>query len=268
MKKDSERTAAAGARMPVLFVGHGNPMNAIEDNAYVRAWRAQGRLLPRPKAILCISAHWFGRGSWVHGAERPRTIYDFYGFPPELYRQRYGCPGAPELAERVRGLLKGARVGWDLDWGVDHGCWVPLMHLFPDAGVPVCQLSLDYTKPTRAHYELGRRLAPLRRESVLIVGSGNVPHNLGMFDFERDADPFPWAVRFDEKVKRLILDRDHEALIEYEKLGRDAELSIPTPDHFWPLLYALALQEPDEQVEFFVEGIAHASVSMRSLRIG
>jgi 4,5-DOPA dioxygenase extradiol len=254
-------------RLPVLFVGHGNPMNALEDNQYVRAWQAQGRLLPRPKAILCISAHWFVRGTSVHVADRPQTLYDFYGFPAELYEQHYDCPGSPELARRVQRLIKHAQVGADLDWGVDHGTWVPLKRMFPKADVPVVQLSLDYSKPARFHYDLAKELAPLRREGILIIGSGNVPHNLGRFEPERDAEPYPWAVEFDETLKKLIQTRDHESLINYEKLGYAAKLSIPTPDHYLPLLYALALQESDEQVEFFAEGIAHGSISMRSLKI-
>jgi 4,5-DOPA dioxygenase extradiol len=253
----------ASERMPAFFVGHGNPMNLIEDNAWSRAWTGLGKSLPKPRAVLCVSAHWYVQGTYVHGAELPRTIHDFYGFPPELYAMRYPCPGSPEAAREAQDLLDGKDVGWDLEWGVDHGAWMPLARVFPDADVPVFQLSVDYTKPASFHYELARRLAPLRRRGVMIVGSGNVVHNLGMLEYERDAKPFDWAKAFDERVKALILDGDDRALIDYGALGEEAALAVPTPDHYLPMLSMLALREKGEAPSFFAEGIAHGSVSMR-----
>ncbi|HTK04956.1 MAG TPA: 4,5-DOPA dioxygenase extradiol [Candidatus Eisenbacteria bacterium] len=254
-------------RMPVVFVGHGNPMNLIEDNAYSRAWTALGESLPRPSAILCVSAHWFVHGTFVHAAARPRTIHDFYGFPPELYARAYPCPGSPELAEEVRKTVKGADVRPDLEWGVDHGAWMPLGRMYPKADIPTFQLSIDHSKPAAFHYALAKELAPLRRKGVLIVGSGNIVHNLGMIEYAQDAAPYDWAAAFDARVGSLIMDGDHDALMDYEKLGDEAALAVPTPDHYFPLLTALALQEKGEQPSFFVEGIAHGSVSMRSFTI-
>lgn len=253
--------------MPVLFVGHGNPLNAIQDSVFSRAWHAQGKLLPKPSAVLCVSAHWFVHGTYIHGSKKPRTIYDFYGFPPELYQVRYDCPGSPEYAKEAQGLVKKAKVLWDTEWGLDHGTWVIMKHMFPRADVPVFQMSVDYTKPSEFHYALAKELAPLREKGVLIIASGNIVHNLDMFKFDQNAKPFDWAIEFDEKVKSLILAGDHRALIDYEKLGIAARFSIPTPDHYWPLLYALALQKKNEVPRFFIEGIAHASASMRALII-
>lgn len=267
-KKTAEGFFPATTKMPALFFGHGSPMNIIEDNAFSRAWRAMGKKLEKPSAVLCISAHWFVRGSYVHGAERPKTIHDFYGFPQELYAMRYGCPGSPEGAKEVRRMVKGVDVGWDVDdWGLDHGAWMVLHHLFPKADVPVFQMSIDYSKPASFHYELAKELASLRERGVLIIGSGNIVHNLGIID----PDPnvvFDWASAFDTKVKSLILDRDHAALIDYGKLGEEAMLSIPTPDHYLPLLSVLALQEKEEDLSFFVDGIVHGSIGMRGLIIG
>lgn len=255
-------------RMPVLFVGHGNPMNAVEENRFTRAWIEQAKTLPKPSAILCVSAHWFIGKTLVHGGAKPKTIHDFYGFPRELYEIRYGCPGAPGFAQQVRSLIRKAKIGLDQDWGLDHGAWVPLMRLFPTADIPTFQLSIDFTKPSAFHYDLGKELAPLRHEGVLIVCSGNFVHNLGVMRFERDSDPFPWADNSDQLIKSLILEDDHRSLIHYEKLGKEVQLSIPTPDHYWPLLYALGLKEKGDSVALFAEGIAHASISMASVRIG
>ncbi len=253
--------------MPALFIGHGSPANALEDNAYTRAWIEMGKNLAKPSAILCISAHWFTDGTYVHGRERPQTIHDYYGFPPELYAIRYNCPGAPELARDVQKSVTKTSVLWDEDWGLDHGCWVVIRHLFPNADVPVFQMSLDATKPPQFHYDLAKELAALRRRGVLIVGSGNIVHNLGLISFDHITTPYDWALEFDEVSKKLIDDGNHQALIDYKKLGHAAQLSIPTPDHYWPLLYTLALQEPGESVNFFAEGHTHKSISMRSLII-
>lgn len=253
--------------MPVLFVGHGSPMNAIEKNKYSEAWKAMGKKLPKPRAILCISAHWFINGTYVHGSAHPKTIHDFWGFPKELYEMKYPCRGAPELAKEVQKLVKKCRVGWDLDWGLDHGTWSVMSRMFPEAKIPVFQLSLDLTKPSEYHYQLAKELAPLREMGVLIVGSGNLVHNLGRVRFDDDSPPYDWAVEFDHLVRNLILNGDHKSLIAYEKLGKAALLSVPTPDHYWPLLYALGLQDMNDAVDFFAEGIALGNVSMRSLII-
>jgi 4,5-DOPA dioxygenase extradiol len=253
-------------RMPVLFVGHGSPMNAIEDNEFSRAWTEAGKTLPRPKAILCVSAHWETSGSQVTAMDQPKTIYDFYGFPPELYAKTYPAPGSPQLAQRVVELVRPVEVQPDLSWGLDHGTWSVLARLFPQADVPVVQLSLDRGKSPQAHYDLGGQLKPLRDEGVLIVGSGNIVHNLGMIVWEDTA--FDWAVEFDAKVKRWILDEDHAAIIDYPKQGRAAALAINSAEHFKPLLYALGAGEPGEPVSFFAEKLWGGSLSMRSLRIG
>lgn len=252
-------------RLPVLFVGHGSPVNALEDNAFTRQWIDVGKKLPKPNAVLCISAHWFTDGSYVHGAKQPQTIHDYYGFPPELYALTYPCPGAPEIAKDIQTTITTTKILWDEDWGLDHGCWVVIRHLFPAADVPVFQLSLDATKPPQFHYDLAKELAYLRRKGVLIIGSGNIVHNLGLITFEENTKPYDWAIEFDETVKKYITEGNHLPLVTYKKLGEAAHLSIPTPDHYLPLLYTLALQEKDEQAEFFAEGVTFKSVSMRSL---
>jgi len=254
--------------MPALFIGHGNPMNGIEDNEFVRSWLALGDRLPRPRAILSVSAHWLTEGTYVHRSAKPQTIHDFWGFPEELYQVSYPSPGSPELAGDIISLLGETTVEPDNDWGLDHGTWVPLLRLFPAADIPVLQLSVDLTRPAAYHYDLGRRLAPLRDEGVLIMGSGNIVHNLGRARFDRESAPYDWAQRFDELSRELIEAGDHEALVAYEKLGRDAALSIPTPDHFWPLMYVLGLQAEGDAVSFPVNGLAHASVSMRAVAFG
>jgi 4,5-DOPA dioxygenase extradiol len=259
---------AASERMPVLFVGHGNPMSAIAPDRYCRAWAEAGKALPRPRAVLAISAHWFVRGTFAHAGARPRTNHDFYGFPEELYAQSYPCPGAPQAAEELRGTVARVRVGLDTAWGVDHGTWIVAKRLFPQADIPVFQLSIDSTQPPQFHYDLGRQLAPLRRRSVLVLASGNMVHNLGMLQHEPQAQPYDWALEFDALLAGCLRRGEHRRLIACESLGAGAALAVPTPDHYWPLLYALGLQEQDEQPEFFAEGIAHASISMRSFRLG
>lgn len=258
-------TAVAG-KMPVLFLGHGSPMNAIEDNAFRREWQALGRQLPRPRAILCVSAHWETRGVYISAAVRPDTIHDFYGFPKALFDVRYGAPGSPELAHRVAELLSASRVHLDPARGLDHGAWGVLGPMYPDADIPVVQLSLSSLQPGAWHYDLARALAPLRDEGVLVVGSGNIVHNLRLFRFN-DPTPYDWALRFDEEVAERIADGHHEGLLGYETLGPDALLSIPTPEHYLPLLYVLALQADDEPVRFLNEQVL-GSISMRSVVIG
>jgi 4,5-DOPA dioxygenase extradiol len=253
-------------RMPVLFLGHGSPMNAIENNEFSRAWIALGKTLPSPKAILCISAHWETEGTQVTAMEKPRTIYDFYGFPPELYAMKYPVPGSPEFARHVRDLVGEDRISPDLTWGLDHGTWSVLSRLFPKADVPVIQLSLDTIKSAQEHYDLGRQLQPLRDEKILIVGSGNIVHNLRVAVFDDTA--YDWAVEFDGKVKQWILDDNHAAIIQYDKQGSQAALAVNSAEHYKPLLYALGAKEPGEPVSFFTEKVWGGSISMRSVRIG
>jgi 4,5-DOPA dioxygenase extradiol len=255
--------------MPAVFFGHGNPMNALQDNAYTQAWSALGADLPRPKAVLAISAHWYLPGTLVTAMETPRTIHDFGGFPAELYRARYPAPGDPALARRVQALLAPLSVGSDQLWGLDHGTWAVLCHVYPQAEIPIVQLSIDESQPPAFHYELGRLLAPLRDEGILIAGSGNLVHNLEAYAWGRHAaKPFDWAVRFEERVRRSLASGDDLTLVDYEALGSDALLSVPTPEHYLPLLYVLGARRSGEPVSFPVEGVDGGSISMLSVRVG
>jgi 4,5-DOPA dioxygenase extradiol len=255
--------------MPAVFFGHGNPMNAIQQNAYTEAWRSIGRAMPRPRAILSVSAHWYLPGTWVTAVESPRTIHDFGGFPRELFEVTYPAPGNPALASRVQSLLAPVPVGRDTQWGLDHGTWSVLCHVFPEADIPVVQLSIDETQPGAFHYELGKRLAPLRDEGVLIMGTGNLVHNLHAYGWgRRVVAPYDWALRFEERARAMLRDGEDGPLIAYESMGRDAVLSVPTPDHYLPLLYVLPLRRPDDRVRFPVEGFDGGSVSMLSVQIG
>jgi 4,5-DOPA dioxygenase extradiol len=256
-------------RLPAIFLGHGNPMNALYDNPWTQGWAMVGRRLPRPRAVLSVSAHWYLPGTAVTSMEAPRTIHDFGGFPRELFALQYPAPGDPDLARRVRELLQPLEVRADLSWGLDHGTWSVLSHVFPAADVPVVQLSIDETQPPAFHYGLGRRLRPLREEGVLLVGSGNVVHNLHAYAWGRHpAEPFDWALRFEALARELMLRGEHAPLLDYEALGRDAELSVPTPEHFLPLLYVLGASEPGEAVSFPVEGMDGGSISMLSVQFG
>lgn len=255
-------------KMPVLFVGHGSPMNAIEINEYSNAWEKIATEIPRPNVILAISAHWYARGTMVHGSEHPKTIHDFYGFPRELYKESYPAVGSPVYARATKELLMKANVGWDLDWGLDHGTWVVTKCMYPQADIPVFQLSIDFTKPGQYHFDIGTKLQELRNRGVLILASGNIVHNLNLINFEESAKPFEWAQEFDEISSKLIDSREYQKLIDYQSLGQSAKLSIPTPDHYFPLLYALGAQQKDEEISTFVSGIEYGSISMRSLRIG
>ncbi len=254
------------SKMPVLFVGHGSPMNAIEKNEFSDAWAEAGKSLPKPQAILAVSAHWETLGTKVTAMEKPRTIYDFYGFPKELYEVQYPAPGAPDLAETVRRAIKMTAVQPDLTWGLDHGTWSVLARMFPNADVPVVQMSLDRSKNPAYHYQLGQQLRELREEGVLIIGSGNIVHNLRMVVFKDVA--FDWATKFDHEVQQRILDDDHDPLIHYEKLGDFAALSINSGEHYLPLLYTLGLKEAGEPVSFFTDKVWGGSISMRSVKIG
>lgn len=255
--------------MPAIFFGHGSPMNAIGQNSYTEAWAEIGRSIPRPKAILCVSAHWYIPAVAVTAMERPRTIHDFGGFPPELFAVQYPAPGSSELARRIQDLLGESIIADEGDWGLDHGTWSVLVHVYPDADIPVVQLSINENEPASFHYDLGKKLASLRDEGVLVIGSGNLVHNLHTYAWGRhDVEAFDWAQRFDEKARELILNDNHEPLVNYETLGRDALLSAPTPDHYLPLLYILALRREGERVTFPVEGFDGGSISMTSVQIG
>lgn len=250
--------------MPVAFLGHGSPMWAIEPNPYVEPWAQLAAELPRPKAILCISAHWYTNGTGVTAMERPRTIHDFGGFPQALFDVEYTAPGDPALAARVADLLKPAHVVLDQQWGFDHGTWCLLRRIYPEADIPVIQLSIDATKPNAFHYELGQRLAPLRDEGVLILGSGNIVHNLSMLKFD-DQTPYDWARSFSDSVKDHIASGEHAPLIDYLSMGRRAELSAPTPEHYLPLLYVLGAIRPEDKITFPIEGFEAGSLSMLSI---
>ena len=255
--------------VPAVFFGHGNPMNALGSNAYTEAWRQMGAEIPRPKAILSISAHWYVPGTGVTVATAPRTIHDFGGFPAELYQVRYPAPGDPELAKRVQQILAPLDVQLDSSWGLDHGTWSVLRHVYPAADIPVVQISIDESKPASFHFEIGRKLALLREEGVLIAGSGNLVHNLHTYAWGRHPrDPYDWAVRFEDAARQMILAGDHKPLVGYETLGPDAALSIPTPDHYLPLLYVLATAQANDAVHFPVEGVDDRSISMLSVQIG
>lgn len=255
--------------MPAIFIGHGNPMNAISRNAYTDGWAAIGKSIPRPKAVLAVSAHWYISGCAVTANSAPRTIHDFGGFPKELYEAEYPAPGSPELARRVKDLLSPVSVELDKSWGLDHGTWSVLTHVFPNADIPVVQLSIDERQPPLFHYEMGKRLAALRKEGVLVIGSGNLVHNLHSYAWGNNgAQTFDWAVRFEQQVRELLLKGDDAQIVAYKGLGRDATLSVPTPDHYLPLLYVLGLRKENEEISFPVQGVDGGSVSMLAVRIG
>jgi len=257
------------SRQSAIFFGHGSPMNALLRNPYTEAWERIGREGKRPKAILSISAHWFVPETGVTIGTAPKTIHDFGGFPRELYQVQYPAPGDPELARRVQHLLAPLPVTLDLSWGLDHGTWSVLRHVYPEADIPVVQLSIDESKPSAFHFEIGQRLAPLRDEGVLIVGSGNLVHNLHAYAWGRHTpEPFDWAVRFEGLAKEMMLAGEYLPLIEYERLGDDALLSVPTPEHFLPLLYVLATRQAGESTTFPVHGVDGGSISMLAVEIG
>jgi 4,5-DOPA dioxygenase extradiol len=255
-------------RMPALFLGHGSPMNALEHNLHTAAWRELGATLPRPKAILSVSAHWYVGGTAVTAMQQPKTIHDFGGFPQALFDVRYPAPGDPALAARVKQLLSPLDVGLDPSWGLDHGTWSVLTHVYPAADIPVVQLAIDATQPAEFHYRLGSQLGPLRDEGVLILGSGNIVHNLRAINWNADAPGYDWAQRFDAAVRDCLAHNDHAALIGYENFGSDARLSVPTPEHYLPLLYIAGLQQAGEPLRFPTEGLQNGSISMRSVLVG
>ncbi len=257
-------------KMPALFIGHGSPMNALENNSYTKEWKRIGKEIPEPKAILCISAHWLTQGTLVTHAEHPKTIHDFGGFPEKLFKVQYPAPGSPEWAKRIRDTVTEPKIGLDDEWGLDHGTWSILIHMAPKANIPVLQLSIDLHKPPQFHYELGRRLAPLRRHGLLIIGSGNMVHNLSMVAFDKINERFgyDWALEMDEYCKRNILLGNHDPLIHYTALGKSALQSVPTPDHYYPFLYILGLQEKGESATLFNEGPLAGSLTMTSVKVG
>src|SRR5947207_13780223 len=254
-------TSQTASRMPAIFFGHGSPMNTLERNRYTEAWRQLGAQVGKPKAILAISAHWYIPGTAVTAMREPKTIHDFYGFPQALFDVQYPAPGDPQLAARVRELLGPVEVQLDESWGLDHGTWSVLKHAYPAAEIPVVQLTIDGTQAPPFHYETGKRLAPLRDEGVLVAGSGNVVHNLRLMKRAGGA-PVDWAVRFNERIRQALASRDHRALVDLEKLGEDARLSVPTPEHYLPLLYIAALQGDDEPMSLVVDGYDLGSVGM------
>lgn len=259
------------AQMPVLFFGHGSPMNAIEVNDFTRKWNEIGTQIPKPHAVLCISAHWETKGTFVTAMQKPQTIHDFGGFPEELYQVQYPAQGMPELANEVKGIVKKTDVGLNQDWGLDHGTWSVVKHLYPNADIPVIQLSLDYSQPPIYHYELAKELSALRNKGILIIGSGNIVHNLGLIAWDKINTPgygFDWAMEANDKMKKFILTGDHTSLINYKSQGKAFDLAIPSPEHFLPMLYTLALQGENENISLFNDQAMMGSLTMTSLRIG
>ena len=269
--KFAESLETTGSVMPVLFIGHGSPMNGIEDNVFSRGWKDMARGIPVPKAVLVISAHWLSRGTRVTAMEFPKTIHDFSGFPPALYDVRYPAPGDPSLARETAALISTTEVTPDHDWGLDHGAWTVVRHMYPEADIPVLQLSIDFTRGHQYHYDLARELRSLRSKGVLIIGSGNMVHNLRMVAWDRleeEAYGYDWALQMNDTFKRLIGGGMHDKLIRYESLGRDALLAIPTPEHYWPLLYTLGLSSPEEEMLFFNDRAVGGSLTMTSVKFG
>jgi 4,5-DOPA dioxygenase extradiol len=253
-------------KMPVLFIGHGNPMNAILENEYTKKFNEVGKSFSKPTAILVISAHWETKGTFVTAMEKPRTVHDFGGFPRELNEYQYPAPGSPEVALQTKNAITKTIIELDHTWGLDHGAWTVLTHIFPDANVPVLQLSLDYRKPMQWHYELAKELSSLRDKGVLIVGSGNIVHNLGMVNFS-DPAPYDWAVTANEKVKSLIMENNHAELINYTAMGKEMRLAVPSPEHYLPLIYTLAMKGDKENISFFNDKTEYGSLSMTSVKI-
>src|SRR5690554_4014304 len=272
LKDLNKMTSTMGntGKMPVLFLGHGSPMNAIEENEFVASFRKLGQELIKPNAILCISAHWETRGTFVTAMKNPITIHDFGGFPQPLFDVQYPAPGSPELAHETKKIVTSTEVGLDDKWGLDHGAWSVIKHLYPNADIPVIQMSLDYRQGPQFHYELGQQISALREKGVLIIGSGNIVHNLRMVEWRRlnETYGYDWAIEANENMKRLILNGDHKPLINFRLQGKAWDLAIPTPEHYLPLLYTLALQDKNEEVKLFNDKPVAGSLTMTSLKIG
>ncbi|MEO7174172.1 MAG: 4,5-DOPA dioxygenase extradiol [Saprospiraceae bacterium] len=260
-------TLGSSDKMPVLFIGHGNPMNALYDNAFTRHLTDLGTKMEKPKAILVVSAHWLTHGTYVSTSPTPKTIHDFGGFPEELFQLQYPAKGSPEFAEQTITQLSSIQVHADHEMGLDHGAWTVLRHMYPMADVPVYQLSIDYDKPAEFHFQLGKQLAALRTKGVLIIGSGNLVHNLGRVKWEDSLIPYDWAQEFDQNAKRIIDNRTFDELINYQQMGEAAKLSVPTPDHYYPLMYSLGLVESKDEITHTYEGMEMGSISMRCLKI-
>lgn len=255
--------------LPAIFFGHGSPMNALLSNNYTAGWERIGKQTPRPNGILCISAHWFVPGTGLTISTAPKTIHDFGGFPRELYQVQYPAPGDPALARRVQKMLAPLQVSLDDSWGLDHGTWSVLRHVYPAADIPVVQLSIDETRPASFHFEVGKKLAALRQEGILIAGSGNLVHNLEAYAWGRHSqDPYDWAIHFETEAKQMMIAGEYKPLIQYERLGRNAVLSVPTPEHYLPLLYVIATKQEGEVITFPVEGMDGGSISMLSVQVG
>ncbi len=260
-----------GTLMPVLFIGHGSPMNGIEDNEFSRSWKDMAATIPTPKAVLVISAHWLSKGTRITAMDAPRTIHDFGGFPKALFDVQYPAPGHPALAKETASLFTSTNVALDHDWGLDHGAWTVVRHMYPGADIPVLQLSIDHTKGPQYHYDLAKELAVLRKKGVLILGSGNMVHNLGMVAWDKlneDSYGYDWALQMNSTFKELIGNGRHDQLIRYESLGREALLAIPTPEHYWPLLYTLGLKGDKDDIRFFNDKAVGGSLTMTSVKIG
>ena len=253
--------------MPVLFLGHGSPMNAIEDTEFSRGWKDAASRIPKPRAILCVSAHWETKGTFVTAMDRPKTIHDFGGFPKELYEVQYPAPGDPALAQETKNEVTSSVVGLDNEWGLDHGCWSVVKHMYPAADVPVIQLSLDHSQTPQSHYDLGKELSSLRRKGVLIIGSGNIVHNLRMIDWQKEHQGYDWALEVNTKVKKLISEGDHHSLIKYKELGKEFHLSVPTAEHYLPLLYILAIKTEKDEISFFNDACTMGSLSMTCVKL-
>jgi 4,5-DOPA dioxygenase extradiol len=267
-KKFSDGLIAGETTMPMLFIGHGSPMNGIEQNEFSKGWQHLGKDLPVPKAVLVISAHWLTRGTQITAMDFPKTIHDFGGFPKALFDVQYPAPGNTELAKETASLIKRTQIGLDHDWGLDHGTWTVVRQMYPEAKIPVLQLSIDYTKSGKYHYELASELAALRKKGVLIIGSGNMVHNLRILDWQSPEAGYDWAVEINEKFKEKILNNDHQPLVDFESLGKSGKLSIPTPEHYIPLLYPLGLKGEKESIEIFNDKLVMGSISMTSLIVG
>lgn len=256
---------------PVLFIGHGSPMNGIEDNEFSQTWAKFGNEIPKPKAVLVISAHWLTKGSYITAMPNPKTIHDFGGFPQELFDVQYPAPGDPELVALTSKLVTSTHVGLDHDWGLDHGTWSVVKHMYPNADIPVLQFSIDYSKPPQYHYDLAKQLKALRKKGVLIIGSGNMVHNLRMVAWDKLQEPeygFDWAIEMNSVFKEKIGNNDFKSLIDYEKLNLAAKLAIPTPDHYYPLLYTMALQDNKDDISFFNDKPVGGSLTMTSVKWG
>lgn len=267
LKKLSDDLDGQDGKTPLLFIGHGSPMNGIEDNEFSETWVKLGREIAAPRAVLCVSAHWFTKGTHVTAMENPKTIHDFYGFPKALFEVQYPAPGDPSLAKETASIVQKTKVGLNHEWGLDHGTWSVVRRMFPEAKIPVLQLSIDYTKDASFHYGLAKELSSLRKKGVLIVGSGNMVHNLGIMNWKLPEKGYDWAIEMNETLKSLIARGDHAPLLHYEALGEAAKLSIPTPEHYLPLVYVLGLKEEKESVNFFNDKTVMGSVSMTSVKI-